>query len=155
MNATKPFWKTKTLDKMSKEEWESLCDGCGKCCLLRMEDADTDAVYVTDIRCKLLDGATCRCKNYTNRKLYVPDCVQLTAKNVRKLPWVPRTCAYRLLAEGKDLYDWHYLVSGSRQTIHEAGMSVKDATVCEKDVSEDDHIKHITIWPGEPDVLPD
>ncbi|MBL4852677.1 MAG: YcgN family cysteine cluster protein [Robiginitomaculum sp.] len=155
MNLTKPFWKTKTLDEMTKPEWESLCDGCGKCCLLRMEDVDTEAVYVTDIRCKLLDGATCRCKNYKARKLYVPDCVQLTAKNVRKLPWIPRTCAYRLLAEGKDLPDWHYLISGSRDTIHEAGMSVKDATVCEKTVTEDDHIQHITIWPGEPDVLPD
>ncbi len=155
MKLSKPFWERNTLDEMSKPEWESLCDGCGKCCLLRMEDADTEAVYVTDIRCKLLDGATCRCKNYKTRKLYVPDCVQLTAKNVRKLAWIPRTCAYRLLAEGKELPDWHYLVSGSRETIFDAGMSVQDATVCEKTVDAADHPKHITIWHGEPDVLPD
>ncbi|PHQ67900.1 MAG: hypothetical protein COB92_02400 [Robiginitomaculum sp.] len=152
---TKPFWKTKSLSQISKDEWESLCDGCGKCCLLRMEDEDNANIYVTDIRCKLLDAGTCRCKNYDTRKLYVPDCVQLTAKNVSKLHWIPRTCAYRLLAEGKDLPDWHYLVSGDKNTIHRAGMSVQNATVHELDVDEDEHTKHITIWPGEPDVLPD
>lgn len=151
----KPFWKTKALRQMSKDEWESLCDGCGKCCLLRMEDEDTAAVYVTDIRCKLLDAGTCRCTNYDTRKLYVPDCVKLTAKNVSKLDWVPRTCAYRLLAEGKDLPDYHHLITGDRNSIHEVGMSVKDATVHEQDVKAEDHPKHITIWPGEPDVLPD
>ena len=151
---TDPFWKTKSLAQMSKTEWESLCDGCGKCCLLRMEDADNGDIYVTDIRCKLLDGATCRCKHYKTRKLYVPDCVQLTAKNVAKLKWIPRTCAYRLLSEGKDLPDWHHLVSGDKNTIHELGLSVKDATVCELEVDEADHPKHISIWPGEPDVGP-
>ncbi len=151
---TKPFWKSKTLRQMSKDEWESLCDGCGKCCLLRMEDEDTAAVYVTDIRCKLLDAGTCQCTKYDTRKLYVPDCVQLSPKNVSKLDWVPRTCAYRLLAEGKDLPDYHHLITGDKNSIHEAGMSVKDQTVHEQDVAEADHPKHITIWPGEPDVTP-
>jgi len=151
---TKPFWKTKTLREMSTDEWESLCDGCGKCCLLRMEDADTAAVYVTDIRCKLLDAGTCRCKHYETRKEYVPDCVQLTPDNVSKLHWVPRTCAYRLLSEGKDLPDYHHLITGDRNTIHDVGMSVKDATVHELDVHPDEHPHHITIWPGEPDVTP-
>lgn len=139
---------------MSKTEWESLCDGCGKCCLIRMEDEDTADIYVTDVRCKLLDGGTCRCEHYRTRKLYVPDCVQLTPKNVANLKWIPRTCAYRLLSEGKDLPDWHYLVSGDKSTIHELGLSVKDATVSELDVDEADHPKHISIWPGEPDVGP-
>lgn len=150
-----PFWKTKSLEEMSRAEWESLCDGCGKCCVLRMEDEDTGATYVTDIHCRLFDTQTCLCSNYVNRKQFVPDCVKLTAKNIAKLKWIPQTCAYRLLANGEDLYDWHHLISGSRDTIHEAGMSVRGATICEDDVNEVDHPKRIVIWPGEPDVFPD
>ena len=150
-----PFWKTKTLAQMSKVEWESLCDGCGKCCLLRMEDADNGNIYVTNIRCKLLNPLTCRCKNYTRRRTFVPDCVQLTPDNVAELHWIPRTCAYRLLAEGKELPDYHHLVSGDKNTIHAQGMSVQNATVNEHNVPPKDQPKHITIWPGEPDVFPE
>ena len=152
----KPFWKTKSLSEMNEAEWESLCDGCGKCCLLRMEDEDdASVIYVTDIRCKLLDAETCHCRHYPERRDYVPDCVRLTPDKVAKLGWIPHTCTYRLIAEGRDLPDWHHLVSGSRETIHQAGMSVRNATVHELDVSEDDMARHITIWPGEPDVLCD
>jgi len=151
---TEPFWKTIALKNMSNTQWESLCDGCGKCCLLRMEDADTAAVYVTDIRCKLLDAGTCRCQNYETRKKYVPDCVKLTAKNVGKLDWIPSTCAYRLVHEGRDLPDYHHLITGDRDTIHDVGMSVSGATVHEDNVPENQHPKHITIWPGEPDITP-
>ncbi len=149
-----PFWQTKTLEEMSTQEWESLCDGCGKCCLLRMEDADkAEIIYVTNIRCKLLDGASCQCKNYEKRQHFVPDCVKLTPEKVKKLAWIPHTCAYRLIAEGKKLPSWHHLVCGDKNAVHEAGQSVKNATVCEQDVDEDEHYRHITIWPGEPDVL--
>jgi len=149
---THPFWKSKSMTEMSTEEWESLCDGCGKCCCLRMEDEDTAAIYVTDISCKLFNRETCRCGDYENRVKQVPDCVQLTPENAGALAWMPQTCAYRLIANGKDLYDWHHLVSGSRQTIHDAGMSVQNATYSEIDIPEKDQIKHIVIWPGEPDV---
>ena len=149
----KPFWKTKTLSEMTEQEWESLCDGCGKCCVLRMEDEDTGATYVTDIHCKLFNNQSCLCSNYENRKRYVPDCVKLTPHNVQKLKWIPQTCAYRLVANGEDLFDWHHLISGSYDTIHEAGMSVRDATISEDEVDDEDHPKHIVIWPGEPDVM--
>ncbi len=155
INMSKPFWQTKTLAQMSPSEWESLCDGCGKCCCLRMEDEDTGAVYVTDIGCKLFDDKTCACKHYATRKKYVPDCVQLTAENVSDLGWIPRTCAYRLIAEGKELFDWHHLISGSRATIHEAGMSVIGQTESEEAVPADKHVRHIVIWPGEPDITPE
>ena len=152
---SKPFWKTKTLAQMSESEWESLCDGCGKCCCLRMEDEDTAAIYVTDIGCKLLDNNTCQCKHYATRKKYVPDCVQLTPDNVQTLSWIPHTCAYRLINEGKDLPGWHHLISGSRNTIHDAGMSVIGQTVSEEKVPATEHLQHIVIWPGEPDVTPE
>lgn len=142
------------MSDMSKSEWESLCDGCGKCCCLRMEDEDTGAIYVTDVTCKLFDKNSCSCSDYPNRTVQVPDCVQLTPENAGVLKWMPHTCAYRLVANGEDLFHWHHLVSGSRQTIHDAGMSVQNATYSELDVIEKDHPKHIVIWPGEPDVSP-
>ncbi len=149
------FWETKKLSEMSQSEWESICDGCGKCCLIRMEDEDSKAVYVTNIRCKLMDARSCSCKYYNDRKQYVPDCVQLTPKNVKTLKWIPKTCSYRLLAEGKPLPDYHHLITGSRQSIHNAGMSVSGATICETSVKEKDHHKYITIWPGETDIFED
>ncbi len=148
------FWKHKPMSKLSKSEWESLCDGCGKCCCIRMEDEDTGAIYVTDVSCKLFDRENCTCGDYKNRTVHVPDCVQLTPDNAGALKWMPHTCAYRLIANGEDLFDWHHLVSGSRQTIHDAGMSVQDATYSELDIPEEKHPKHIVIWPGEPDVSP-
>ena len=146
------FWETVPLEDMSKDQWESLCDGCGKCCLIRMEDEDNGDIYVTDIACKLLDQGTCRCKDYAGRKAVVPDCVQLTPGNVGALKWMPQTCAYRLIHEGKPLFDWHYLISGSLETIHEQGMSVKDATISELKIKPGQEITRITVWPGEPDV---
>ena len=140
------------MAEMSPKEWESLCDGCGKCCCIRLEDEETAAIYITDVACKLFDPQTCQCTDYANRSQKVPDCVTLTPNNVAALKWMPRTCAYRLISEGKDLPDYHHLVSGSRQTIHDVGMSVQDAVTSEIFVSEEEQITRIVIWPGEPDI---
>jgi len=147
-----PFWKTKSLTDLSQKEWESLCDGCGKCCCIRLEDEDTEAIYITDVVCKLFDPQTCQCGDYPRRSKLVPDCVTLTPQNVHQLHWMPQTCAYRLVAEGKDLPDYHHLVSGSRDTIHEVGMSVQNAVVSETTIDEEEHPHRIVIWPGEPDI---
>ena len=140
------------MAEMSPTEWESLCDGCGKCCCIRLEDEETAAIYITDVACKLFDPQTCQCTDYTNRSQKVPDCVTLTPNNVAALKWMPRTCAYRLISEGKDLPDYHHLVSGSRQIIHDVGMSVQDAVTSEIFVSEEEQTTRIVIWPGEPDI---
>ena len=108
-----------------REEWESLCDGCARCCLVKLEDDDTGDIHFTDIGCKLLDGETCRCRDYRRRQSRVPDCVKLTPEAVRSLSWLPVTCAYRVVAEGRDLAWWHPLVSGSPDTVHQAGVSVR------------------------------
>jgi uncharacterized cysteine cluster protein YcgN (CxxCxxCC family) len=146
-----PFWKTKNMAELSREQWESLCDGCGKCCCIRLEDEDDGSVYVTDVSCHLFNPETCGCKDYTNRKSIVPDCVTLTAATVDQLHWMPETCAYRLVSKGKDLSDWHHLISGSRETIHEAGMSVRNQVESEAKVSDEELPRRIVIWPGEPD----
>jgi uncharacterized cysteine cluster protein YcgN (CxxCxxCC family) len=140
-----PFWKTKTLEEMSAAEWESLCDGCGKCCLSKLEDEDTGEIHWTSIACRLLDAGSCRCSDYTNRLARVPDCVGLTPGNVRTITWLPRTCAYRLIAEGHDLYWWHRLVSGSAETVHEAGISIRGrVTASESDMADaDDYFEHM------------
>ena len=140
------------MAEMSPSEWESLCDNCGKCCCIRLEDEVTGDIYITDVACKLFDPATCKCTDYANRSQKVPDCVTLTKDNVAQLKWMPRTCAYRLVSEGKDLPDYHHLISGSRDTIHEVGMSVQDAVTSEIFVSEDEQVTRIVIWPGEPDI---
>lgn len=119
------FWKTKSLAEMNRAEWERLCDGCGRCCLNKMEDEDTGAFIHTRAACKLLNLKTCRCTDYANRQRQVPDCVALTPANVGKLGWLPPTCAYRLLHEGKSLPWWHPLVSGRKDSVEEAGISVK------------------------------
>ena len=150
-----PFWKAKKMTELSQEEWESLCDGCGKCCCIRLEDEDTADIYITDVVCKLFDANICQCTDYANRSKLVPDCVTLTPDNVHQLHWMPQTCAYRLVAAGQDLPDHHHLVSGDRNSIHEAGMSVQHAVVCETAVDEDDLPRRLVIWPGEPDILPD
>lgn len=120
-----PFWKTKTLEEMSSREWESLCDGCGKCCLSKLEDEDSGEIYWTTVACWLLDAGSCQCGNYADRLAHVPDCVQLTPAKVRSVAWLPSTCGYRLVAEGHDLYWWHHLLSGSSETVHEAGVSMR------------------------------
>jgi uncharacterized cysteine cluster protein YcgN (CxxCxxCC family) len=140
------FWKNKALAEMSEEEWESLCDGCGKCCLVGLEDEDTGEIYLTDVACKLLDGRTCRCKDYPNRKAFVPDCVKLTPENVPTLSWLPRTCAYRLVHEGRDLYPWHPLLTGEPESVHAANVSVRGKTRPEGRMKTRHLIKRITRW---------
>ena len=135
--ATLPFWRRKSLAEMTPEEWESLCDGCGKCCLLKVEYEDTGEIVPTNVSCRLLDRDTCRCSNYAERKQHVPDCIMLTPTGLAELSWLPRTCAYRLVAEGKDLYSWHPLVSGNPESVHEAGMSVRQCTISEDDAADD------------------
>jgi uncharacterized protein len=130
----KPFWELKTLAEMSREEWESLCDGCGQCCLIKVEDEDTGDIYLTRLGCKLLDTTTCRCRDYANRKRHVPDCLSLRPKTLEELPWLPETCAYRTLAEGRELAWWHPLVSGDPETVHTAGVSVRGWARSEKGV---------------------
>ena len=133
------FWERKSLDQMSPKEWEALCDGCGKCCLNKLEDPDTSEVAFTRVACRLLDDSTCRCAQYEIRKQFVPDCVVLTPKNIGEIAyWMPQTCAYRLMYEGKALYDWHPLISGTPDTVHAAGVSVQGWTVPEFEIPEED-----------------
>ena len=143
-----PFWRKKGLSEMSAAEWESLCDGCGRCCLNKLEDVDTGEIFWTDVACKLLDGETCRCQNYRGRRKYVPDCVKLTAKSVGKLSWLPPTCAYRLIDEGRELYWWHPLVSGDPNSVHEAGISVSGKTVSEEEFPLETFEERVVSWPG-------
>ena len=133
MAMSQPFWIAKTLEEMTPSEWEALCDGCGKCCMAKLEDEDTGEIHWTSVACRLLDGGTCRCRDYDNRLSQVPDCVGLTPQKVRTITWLPQTCAYRLVAEGRDLYWWHHLVSGSRETVHEAGMSMRGRVAASED----------------------
>lgn len=147
--ADKPFWQTKSLEEMSPAEWESLCDGCGRCCLIKLEDEDTGEVLHTDIGCTLLDGYACRCRDYPRRQKKVPDCVRLTPEAVRTIPWLPPTCAYRLVRDGQPLYPWHPLVSGSRSSVHEAGMSVRGRIAgTEEEFGEDEYPDRIVEWPA-------
>jgi uncharacterized protein len=144
-----PFWRRKTLAEMTPDEWESLCDGCGRCCLNKLEDEDTGRVYYTDVGCRLLDGTTCRCKDYQHRGELVADCVRLSPDNVADLKWLPPTCAYRLVARGRDLYWWHPLVSGDPETVHTAGISVRGRVgISEEDLSIEEYEERIVSWPG-------
>ena len=142
---TEPFWKAKSLEDMTPQEWESLCDGCGKCCLAKLEDEDSGEIYFTSVGCRLFDAGLCRCTDYEHRQARVADCIRLTPENVRTISWLPRTCAYRLVAEGRDLPRWHHLVSGSRETIHRAGRSMQGrVTALETDMAEpEDYFDHI------------
>lgn len=141
-----PFWKTVPLERMSAVQWESLCDGCGKCCLIKLIDDVTDELHYTDVACTLLDCESCRCGDYPNRKEKVPDCVILTPQVLDDLIWMPSTCAYRLVKEGKDLPAWHYLVCGDREMVHELGISVRGRAVPEKDVPDEKLPDHIVEW---------
>ncbi len=136
-----PFWQVKTLEEMSRTEWESLCYGCARCCLVKLEYDDTGEVDHTEIACRLLDCHSCRCTDYAHRRQKVADCLQLTPRRARRLRWLPSTCAYRLVAEGKDLYWWHPLVSGDPETVHEAGISVRGRVIREEEAGEpEDHV---------------
>ena len=143
-----PFWRTKRLDEMNPAEWESLCDGCGRCCLNKLEDEDTGEIAWTDVACRLLDGQSCRCVDYPGRQSLVPDCIQLDPAAVRGLSWLPPTCGYRLIEEGRDLYWWHPLLSGDPETVHEAGVSVRGRTVSEEAWPPETLEGRIVAWPG-------
>ena len=144
-----PFWRSKSLSQMSQREWESLCDGCGRCCLNKLTDVDTGETVFTDVGCRLLDAKTCRCSDYAHRLSRVKDCVRLTPRNVKRLTWLPPTCGYRLVAEGKDLAWWHPLKSGRAETVHEAGISVRGRVAAsEKDVPDERLEDFIVSWPG-------
>ena len=148
MPRSKPFWQTKPLREMSRPEWESLCDGCGRCCLMKLEDADSEKIYYTDIACRLFDEGACRCKDYKNRKARVPDCLKLTPKRASEYGWLPHSCAYRRLAEGRGLAWWHPLVSGRPETVMEAGVSVRGRIKgFERKVPFEDYEDHVVDWP--------
>ena len=135
------FWEEKAMSQMSRAEWESLCDGCGKCCVHKLEDEDTGELVATNVACRLLDRRSGQCSDYRHRRAYVPECVRLTTGNVRGIDWLPSTCAYRLRAAGDALPDWHYLVSGDRDAVHRAGESVRGWTVSEDEVGDlEDHM---------------
>ena len=140
-----PFWKRKTLSEMNKSEWESLCDGCGKCCLHKVRRRN-GSVAITNVACRLLDLVSCRCADYQHRKRLVHDCVVLTPHSVPTLDWLPSTCAYRLISDGRDLEDWHPLKSGSATTVDAAGISIKGRAISER--SAGPFTKHIVPWPG-------
>jgi len=139
-----PFWRRKTLQQMTRDEWESLCDGCAKCCLIKLEYDDTGEIDHTDIACRLLDLESCRCSDYAHRFEKVADCLSLNPRRVGRLKWLPSTCAYRLVAEGKDLYWWHPLVSGDPETVHQAGISLRGRAVSEDVAGEPEN--HIVDW---------
>jgi uncharacterized cysteine cluster protein YcgN (CxxCxxCC family) len=133
---TDRFWETKTLAELDRGQWEALCDGCGKCCIHKLEDEETGELHPTNVACRMLDRRAGQCTDYRNRRAYVPDCVRLTVKNVYTTDWLPSTCAYRLRANGEKLPDWHYLVSGDREAVHRAGESTRGWTVSEDDAGE-------------------
>ena len=137
------FWELALTD-LSRAEWEALCDGCGRCCLHKIEDADTGAIEDTNVACKLLDCGTAQCKDYRNRKAFVPDCLRLTPKLVDDVAWLPPTCAYQIRARGEALPEWHYLISGDREAVKRAGVSVAGRVVSEIDAGPLEH--HIVDW---------
>ena len=141
-----PFWKTKTLEQMTREEWESLCDGCGRCCLHKLRHEETNELSFTNVACRLLDLESCRCSDYARRHRRVPDCVGLTAPLLDQIDWLPPSCAYRRLHNGRDLAWWHPLVSGDPDTVHQAGVSVRGRAVSERRAGPLE--EHIHDWPG-------
>jgi uncharacterized protein len=139
MSLRAKFWEAVPLKKMTAPEWEALCDGCGKCCLNKIEYEDTGEVEYTRVACRLLDGDSCRCGNYAQRFTYVPECVRLNPKTLPKVAyWLPPTCAYKLLHQGGTLPDWHPLITGDANSVHAAGQSVRGQTVSEAEIDEDD-----------------
>ncbi len=141
------FWE-KPLTALNREEWEALCDGCGQCCMHKVEDEDTGEIFATNIACRLLDLTTCQCSDYRRRKYFVPDCIQLTRRNVHSFDWLPETCAYKRRAEDRPLPEWHYLISGDREAVHTAGASVRGKAIAEaKAGAIEDHIIAVPLNP--------
>ena len=141
-----PFWRQKRLEDMNQAEWESLCDGCARCCLEKLEDEDSEQIYYTNLVCRYLDQDRCQCSDYPNRSKLVPTCVHLTPDNIRSYNWLPDTCAYRLVSEGKDLEWWHPLISGTRDSVVDAGISVKGKCISEEHVHPDQWEEHVIRW---------
>jgi uncharacterized cysteine cluster protein YcgN (CxxCxxCC family) len=147
MSEPKAFWREKPLSAMSRREWESLCDGCGRCCLHKLRDDDTGEISFTNVACRLLDLTSCQCSDYSNRRARVHDCVQLTPSKLKKVDWLPPSCAYRLISEGKDLFAWHPLLSGTQDTVRTAGAAINGRALSERDAGPLEH--HIVEWPGQ------
>jgi uncharacterized cysteine cluster protein YcgN (CxxCxxCC family) len=133
-----PFWKAKSLHEMSRGEWESICDGCGLCCLEKVKEEKTGIIRLTSVACEFLDTATCRCMIYGVRTIANPTCIKLTPKNINKIRWLPWTCAYRSIAEGRELSWWHPLVSGDKGTVHETGVSVRNKVLSASHIRPED-----------------
>ena len=138
-----PFWETKSIDALSRVEWESLCDGCGICCLEKIEDKDTGEITMTSISCHFLDTVTCRCLVYEDRLFVNHDCILLRVKNIKRFDWLPETCAYRCLTEGRELEWWHPLVSGDPNTVHQAGISIRDRALSGRYVHPKDFERYL------------
>ncbi|KPJ94732.1 MAG: hypothetical protein AMJ55_05835 [Gammaproteobacteria bacterium SG8_15] len=143
----KPFWEIKSLTEMNQQEWESLCDGCARCCLIKLEDEDSGDIHYTNVVCNLLDLESCRCTQYQSRSQLVPECVVVTPEVLDQLHWMPSTCAYRLLWEDKPLPEWHPLVSGNADSVHLAGISVRGRVYRQAEINDDDLEDHIVDWP--------
>ncbi len=146
MEPVSEWWNELPLEQLDAGQWEALCDGCAKCCLHKLEDADTGEVYYTRVRCRYLDEASCSCSDYANRSVIMPDCIHLEPGSVADLDWLPSTCAYRLRANGEKLRDWHPLVSGDRESVHAAGISIRGRCVSEEFVHPDGYDEHIVHW---------
>ena len=135
---TNSFWETKTLAQMTSQEWESLCDGCGQCCVMQLENEETNTLFFTDVACRLFDAETCRCSSYEDRQEHVPSCMVMDMTNIAEcVEFAPPTCAYKLLFEGQELYPWHPLISGNNQSVHESGVSVRNKVISEEDLDLD------------------
>lgn len=146
MSAEARFWESVPLAQMSAEQWESLCDGCGKCCLIKLQDEESERVYTTRVACRLLNVDTCRCRDYRHRRRHVRECLLLDAPAAAQLDWLPETCAYRRVAVGQALPDWHHLLCGDRGAVHRAGQSVRGWALSAEYVHEDEFEQHIIQW---------
>jgi uncharacterized cysteine cluster protein YcgN (CxxCxxCC family) len=146
---TNLFWESKSLHDLDTTEWESLCDGCGRCCLVKLEDSDSGEIQYTNLTCRLFDTHICRCTDYSNRKKTVPTCFVLTPETIADYPYLPPTCAYRRLAEGKNLPAWHPLLTGDTDSVKRAGFSVAGKVTSELHVHQDDWPEHVVEWPLE------
>ncbi len=146
MTTHKPFWEIKKLHELSPDEWESLCDGCAKCCLNKLEDFETKTVFYTNVHCYLLDTEQCQCSQYKTRSTLVPECITLTIKDLEDPYWLPSTCAYKRLAEGKNLPDWHPLITGNMDSVVQSGNGICGRTIRETDIKEEDLEQHLITW---------